>query len=67
MTAINRSIALSEDEMESFRTQGFLGPFALCSPEEMAAMRTDIEAVLASDPPEHKRRVHKRQLDSRLI
>ena len=67
MTAIDRSIALSEDEMESFRTQGFLGPFTLCSPEEMAAMRTDIEAVLASDPPEHKTRAHNRHLDSRLI
>lgn len=67
MTAIDRHIVLSEDEMEAFRTQGFLGPFALCSPEEMAAIRTDVEAVLASDPPDHKTRIHNRHLDSRLI
>lgn len=58
---------LSEGEMDAFRTQGFLGPFVLCSPEEMAAMRADIEAVLAADPPDHKTRIHNRHLDSHLI
>lgn len=59
--------ALSEEEMETFRTQGFLGPFVLCSPEEMAAVRAEVEAVLATDPPDHKTRTHNRHLDSRLI
>ena len=58
---------LSAAEMDQFREQGFLGPFTLCSPEEMAEQRPAVEAVLASDPPDHKTRIHNRHLDQKLI
>ena len=68
MTAAEQTnTALSAEEMDQFRTQGFLGPFALCSPEEMGATRPAIEAVLASEPPHHRQKVHNRHLDHRLI
>ena len=55
MTAAEQTnTALSAEEMDQFRTQGFLGPFALCSPEEMGATRPAIEAVLESEPPDHR-------------
>ena len=58
---------LSAEEMDQFRTRGFLGPFALCSPEEMGARRPAIEAVLETDPPDHRQKGHNRHLDQRLI
>lgn len=68
MTAAEQTnTALSAEEMDQFRTQGFLGPFALCSPEEMGATRPAIEAVLESEPPDHRQKVHNRHLDHRLI
>ena len=68
MTAAEQTnTALSTEEMDQFRTQGFLGPFALCSPEEMGATRPAIEAVLESEPPDHRQKVHNRHLDHRLI
>ena len=68
MTAAEQTnTALSAEEMDQFRTQGFLGPFALCSPEEMGARRPAIEAVLESEPPDHRQKVHNRHLDHRLI
>ena len=68
MTAAeDTNTALSTEEMDQFRTQGFLGPFALCSPEEMGARRPAIEAVLESEPPDHRQKVHNRHLDQRLI
>ena len=68
MTAAEQTnTALSTEEMDQFRTQGFLGPFALCSPEEMGARRPASEAVLESEPPDHRQKVHNRHLDHRLI
>ena len=68
MTAAEQTnTALSAEEMDQFRTQGFLGPFALCSPKEMGATRPAIEAVLESEPPDHRQKVHNRHLDHRLI
>jgi non-heme Fe2+,alpha-ketoglutarate-dependent halogenase len=32
----------SEDQVRSFHENGFLGPFTLCSPEEMAVLREEI-------------------------
>ena len=68
MTAAEQTnTALSTEEMDQFRTQGFLGPFALCSPKEMGGRRPAIEAVVESEPPDHRQKVHNRQLDHRLI
>ena len=39
MTVAEDRAALSAAEMDQFREQGFLGPFTLCSPEEMAELR----------------------------
>ena len=67
IAAEQTNTALSAEEMDQFRTQGFLGPFALCSPKEMGATRPAIEAVLESEPPDHRQKVHNRHLDHRLI
>ena len=44
---------LSGEEMERFRRQGYLGPYALCSPDEMRGMQPAIERVLETDAPDH--------------
>ena len=67
MTVTQRSAVLSATEMDQFREQGFLGPFTLCSPTEMAAWRSGVEAVLDSYPPDHKTKIHNRHLDKKLI
>ena len=59
--------ALTREEMMHFRTQGYLGPYPLCSAAEMVALRPAIEQVLETDPPGSKNRVHNRHLDSRVI
>ena len=58
---------LSQDEMNHFRHQGYLGPYKLCSPDEMLKMQPDIESILETDAPDHKNRVHNRHLDYPLI
>ena len=45
--------ALIDTEMKQFRSAGYLGPFALCSPEQMAARRPTIERVLTYDSEDH--------------
>jgi len=67
MSVAQAPAALSAAEMEQFRERGFLGPFAMCRPEQMDRLRPGIEAVLASDPPDHKTRIHNRHLDQKLI
>ena len=72
MPRIKALPALSTTEMNQFRKQGFLGPFALCSPEEMADQRSGVEAVLYCDASDHNQRGHNqrghnRHLDQRLI
>ncbi len=59
--------ALTTDEINQFRKDGFLGPIKMCSPEEMAPIRTDIEALLQTAPPDHKQKRHNRHLDSRVM
>ena len=59
--------ALTQREIRQFRTQGYLGPYPLCSVEEMAELRPAIEQVLETDPPDAKNRIHNRHLDSRVI
>ena len=58
---------LSGEEMERFRRQGYLGPYALCSPDEMRGMQPAIERVLETDAPDHGVREHNRHLDCPLI
>ena len=60
------SAALSGAEMARFRRDGYLGPYTLCSPAEMAELRPAIEQVLEIEPA-HGNRVHNRHLDSRAV
>ena len=59
--------ALSGAEVERFRRDGYLGPYSLCSADEMAALRPAIERVLETDPPVSHNRAHNRHLDSRAL
>ena len=58
---------LDTNEIEQFRLQGYLGPYSLCSIDEMSQISSQIERVLNTDPPDHKNRVHNRHLDEQLI
>ncbi len=58
---------LTSIQIEDFHRDGFLGPFRAYEPGEMAEVRSEIEAILESDPPDHKQNHHNRHLDSRLI
>lgn len=40
------SFKLSAEEAERYHLDGYLGPYTLCSPEEMACLRTRIDGVL---------------------
>ncbi len=57
---------LSAAEMARFRRDGYLGPYTLCSPAEMAEVRPAIEQVLDSEPARGNH-VHNRHLDSRAV
>lgn len=59
--------ALTTDEIDQFRKDGFLGPIKMCSPEEMAPIRTELEALLQTPPPDHRQKRHNRHLDSRVM
>lgn len=59
---------LTPAEVAHFHEQGYLGPFALCTPDEMAAVRTRIETqVLTTDGPNPKNRLQCRHLDHRFL
>src|SRR5579862_2458437 len=59
---------LSSEEIHQFHDQGFLGPFARCTPEEMAIIRGRIEKeVLTTDGPNQNSREHARHLDHRVV
>ena len=62
MTAVDQRFELREEELNAFRTHGFLGPFSLCSPEEMLEMKPgefilfNERTVHHSDPNRSQRR-----------
>ena len=59
---------LTRDEIEHFLEHGYVGPFTLCSPEEMAPiMERVISEVMTSDSPHPIERFQSRHLDSRII
>ena len=63
----NANHKLSTAEINQFRQDGYLGPYVLCSPDEMRTMHPEIERILETDAPDHKNRVHNRHLDFPLI
>lgn len=66
--SVQSEYRLSRDEMERFHEEGCLGPFDLCSPDQMASIRMRIEEdVLTTNGPNAANREHARHLDSRVI
>ncbi len=63
----DNSYKLSSEEANQFRNQGYLGPYTLCSPEEMRKRQPEVVKILKTDAPDHKNRVHNRHLDYPLI
>ena len=61
------NLGLDANEIGQFRSKGYLGPYPLCSVDEMGQVLEQIEQVLNTDPPDHKNRVHNRHLDDQLI
>jgi ectoine hydroxylase-related dioxygenase (phytanoyl-CoA dioxygenase family) len=62
------AFALSPDEAARFHAQGYLGPYALCTPDEMDGLRRRIEAeVLPTDGPNPRNRLQCRHLDRRVV
>lgn len=62
---VDERYRLSSDEVESFRKNGYLGPFTALSPEAMAELRTHIDTdVLTRDGPNPKSRYQSRHMDS---
>jgi hypothetical protein len=62
------TFALSREEVARFHDDGCLGPFALCSPEEMADLRARIETeVLPTVGPNPKTPLQCRHLDRRVV
>lgn len=66
-TATESQSTLSDTELGQFRRDGFLGPYTLCSPGEMAELRTECERVLATRPANREDLAHNRHLDSQCI
>ncbi|MFW6059842.1 MAG: phytanoyl-CoA dioxygenase family protein [Phycisphaeraceae bacterium] len=62
-----KPVSLTDDEVRRFHEQGYLGPYAAFTEQEMAELRPRVEQVLASDPPDHDTRVHNRHLDTVLV
>jgi hypothetical protein len=68
MTVLTSANQLEVTEIDQFHDQGYLGPYALCSPEKMAKIRTRIEEdVLTKDGPKEASPESCRHLDSALI
>jgi ectoine hydroxylase-related dioxygenase (phytanoyl-CoA dioxygenase family) len=68
MTAIpQETVALSEAELNQFRTDGYLGPYELFTAEEMVEIQAGVDAVLKIAPNDHKTHEHNRHLDQPLI
>ena len=42
---LNESFALTPEQVEHYHLQGYIGPYTLCTPAQMAEWRTSIEAI----------------------
>lgn len=60
---------LSREQCAKFVEDGYLGPFTMCSPDEMAEIRADVDHVISTPPnsPQRHNAEHNRHLDSRVI
>jgi ectoine hydroxylase-related dioxygenase (phytanoyl-CoA dioxygenase family) len=63
-----QDFSLTQEEIRRFHDEGFLGPYAAVTPEEMAGIRNHIDTVvLQKDGPNPKTRVQSRHMDSRVV
>lgn len=64
----NSDTLLTRAEIDFFVANGYLGPYAAMTPEEMAAVRREIEEkVLATDGPSPRTRAQSRHMDQPVI
>ncbi|MCY4537999.1 MAG: phytanoyl-CoA dioxygenase family protein [Chloroflexi bacterium] len=68
MTAPKQSHRLSREDVDFFVANGYLGPYAAMSPEEMAEIQAEIDAaILTSDGPNPRSRGQSRHMDSPVV
>lgn len=68
MTTALASAALSPAEVRSFHEQGFLGPYASVTPEEMEGIRDHIDRHVITRPgPNPKTPLQSRHMDSKVV
>jgi ectoine hydroxylase-related dioxygenase (phytanoyl-CoA dioxygenase family) len=61
------TIRLTQEELHKFNDQGYLGPFTMCSPEEMDVYRKQVDEVLATDNPLPTTNMQARHLDKKVV
>ena len=59
--------ALSKDEITRFHADGYLGPYTLCSPEEMASIRVQIDAIMNEKSATGSKSIQSRHMDRRTV
>ncbi|PTX97531.1 hypothetical protein DB346_21300 [Verrucomicrobia bacterium LW23] len=63
-----QNFALTAAEVERFHKEGYLGPFAAVSPEEMAGIREHIDTqVIPRQGPNPRTPLQSRHMDSRVV
>jgi len=68
MATTEITTAFTQEEILRFRTEGYLGPYQLCPPEEMEEIRTEMAAIVQDESkPRRNLREHNRHLDSRAV
>lgn len=50
INTVTSDFMLTPDQLESFHEHGFVGPFQVCTPEEMAVIRSRIDAEVINTP-----------------
>src|ERR1700677_2271818 len=62
------NFSLSAEEIRRFHDEGYVGPYAATTPQEMVAIRHHIDTVvLQKDGPNPKTRLQSRHMDSRVV
>ena len=68
MSTLLLSNPLSTAEIDQFHDQGYLGPYAALTPDQMADVREHIDSrVLTSDGPNPRTRLQSRHMDSKVV
>lgn len=61
------AFSLSQEEVHFFHKNGYIGPFAACSVDEMADIRAEIENILKTQGPNPKQKLQCRHLDQPVV